>query len=431
MGNNGIGGINLGDRRRTVRLCELLDKASQDFNVSIAQLSHDKHTRKAYYRLIENPKLNKNTVLEEHVKSVQERAKEHPVVLCVQDTTELDYSSKPAIKGLGRLNYDARKGMYVHPTLMITPQGVPLGITDMWTWCRKPKDEADVKESLRWKEGYERVCELAEEQPATRYVYMADREGDLHDIIEIAEQKQYPADYLIRAKHSRPLQDGTKLFDITQEENILGKVQFMIPRGRGKASRKVTQTIYSKRVQLKSGYWVSIIIAKEDAPPKGSTAVVWRLLTNHIVKDLDQASELIEWYRKRWQIEVLFNIFKTGCRIEERQFSTVEKMERLSLLYLLISYRILLITMLSRELPDASCEVLFDRDEWHVAYKIYYRKKPPMKPVSLKEMVSLVAQFGGHMGRNSDGDPGAKTIWQGLIKLQAYLFSSSILNVIK
>ena len=54
-----------------------------------------------------------------------------------------------------------------------------------------------------------------------------------------------------------------------------------------------------------------------------------------------------------------------------------------------------------------------------------------MKPVSLKEMVSLVAQFGGHMGRNSDGDPGAKTIWQGLIKLQAYLFSSSILNVIK
>ena len=426
MGNKRNGGIDLGDRRRTVRLCEFLDTASHKFDTSIAQLSKNKHTSKAYYRLIENPNLDQNIILNEHVKSVQERAKEHDTVLCIQDTTELDYSTKPATKGLGRLNYDARQGMYVHPTLMITPQGVPLGITDLWSWVRKAKGQDDIKESLRWKEGYERVCELAEDNPNTRYVYMADREGDLHNIIELAEQKQYSADYLIRAKHARLLQDGSKLFDITKEENVLGNIQFSAPRGRGKPSRKVIQTVYSKRVQLKSGCWVTIIIAKENNPPAGSTAIMWRLLTNRSVCNLDQASELIDWYRKRWQIEVLFNIFKTGCRIEDRQFSTVEKLERLSLLYLLISYRILLMTMLARECPDMSCETIFDQDEWKIAYKIWYEKRPPEQPISLKEMVKIVAGFGGHMGRKSDGDPGAKTIWQGLIELRAYVYAVNL-----
>ncbi|TCM62352.1 hypothetical protein EC844_12580 [Acinetobacter calcoaceticus] len=151
------------------------------------------------------------------------------------------------------MNYEARQGMYLHPTLMITPEGVPLGITDMWSWARKAKDEPDIKESLRWKEGYQRVCELAEDNPETDYVYIADREGDLHDIIELADEKQCSADYLIRAKHSRLLQDGSKLFDITKAENILGQIEFTVSSGHGKPSRKVTQTIYSKRVQLKSG----------------------------------------------------------------------------------------------------------------------------------------------------------------------------------
>ncbi|MBL0230124.1 MAG: hypothetical protein IPP76_04715 [Moraxellaceae bacterium] len=65
----------------------------------------------------------------------------------LQDTTELNYSSKQSIEGLGRLCYDAQHGMYVHPTLMVTPEGLPLGITDLWSWSRKPKGEIDIKES--------------------------------------------------------------------------------------------------------------------------------------------------------------------------------------------------------------------------------------------------------------------------------------------
>jgi hypothetical protein len=79
------------------------------------------------------------------------------------------------------LNYEARRDMYVHPTYAVTPQREPLGVLDAWMWAREERDKDGVrhgqKESTRWIEGYERVAEMAAEMPATRLVYVADREA--------------------------------------------------------------------------------------------------------------------------------------------------------------------------------------------------------------------------------------------------------------
>ena len=55
------------------------------------------------------------------------RMAEHPVVLCLQDTTELDFNGQN-MDGLGRLSYEAQRGMYVHPTYVVTPQRLPLDV---------------------------------------------------------------------------------------------------------------------------------------------------------------------------------------------------------------------------------------------------------------------------------------------------------------
>jgi hypothetical protein len=87
-------------------------------------------------------------------------------VLCIQDTTELDYTTKKGIAGLGPLNYESRRGMYLHPTLAITPERVPLGLLDLYSFTREPgslgqeKDSnrpLEEKESVRWVEGFARV----------------------------------------------------------------------------------------------------------------------------------------------------------------------------------------------------------------------------------------------------------------------------------
>src|SRR5512143_1171377 len=103
-------------------------------------------------------------MLEVHTVRTRERMAGHPVVLCIQDSITLDFTTQPGIAGLGRLSYEAQQGMDVHPTLVVTPQGAALGLVDAWMWARAPKGAATFNESVRWLEGYGIVADLAETQ---------------------------------------------------------------------------------------------------------------------------------------------------------------------------------------------------------------------------------------------------------------------------
>jgi hypothetical protein len=52
------------------------------------------------------------------------------------------------------------------------------------------------------------------------------------------------------------------------------------------------------------------VLAQEIGAPPSVTPVVWRLLTNRESHDIDAAVELIDWYRARWEIEMLFHVLK-------------------------------------------------------------------------------------------------------------------------
>jgi hypothetical protein len=42
--------------------------------------------------------------------------REHAGVLCIQDTTDLDFNGQ-AISGLGPLTYEAQRGLSLHPPM--------------------------------------------------------------------------------------------------------------------------------------------------------------------------------------------------------------------------------------------------------------------------------------------------------------------------
>ena len=67
---------------------------------------------KAAYRLLDNDTLDWREVLEVHTERTVERMQGQRFVLCIQDTTELDFTSQPGIAGLGRLSYEAQHGLY-------------------------------------------------------------------------------------------------------------------------------------------------------------------------------------------------------------------------------------------------------------------------------------------------------------------------------
>ena len=220
--------LELGDARRTQ---QLVDALSAQPTGSIPQACGGWPEAKAAYRLLDNPAVAWREILEVHTTRTVARMAGQPIVLCIQDTTELDFTTQPGIAGLGRLSDEAQHGLYAHPTLVVTPAGVALGVVDAWLWARKPKDQPDVKESTRWVEGYEIVADLAETVPHTRLVYVADREGDLRALIDAAARRGTPADWLIRSKHNRKTTTGEKLWNRLAQSEPLGEVEFTLPSG--------------------------------------------------------------------------------------------------------------------------------------------------------------------------------------------------------
>jgi Transposase Tn5 dimerisation domain/Transposase DNA-binding len=417
--------VDLGDARRTLRLIKLVDDLSAQPTGSIPLACGGWAETKAAYRLLDNPALDWREVLDVQTERTAERMRGHPVVLCLQDTTELDFSSQPGIAGLGRLNYEARQGLYVHPTLAVTPMGVALGVIDAWIWARGPKDQPQVKESTRWVEGYEIVADLAEQRPDTRLVYVADREGDLRALMDAAARRGTPADWLVRAKHNRNTLAGDKLWDRLGQSEPVGEVEFMLPAAPDRPARPVRQTLYCQAVTLPARQGaphvtVTAILAREEAPPAGESALEWRLLTNRPAETLEAIVELIDWYRRRWLMEIFFRILKSGCRVETLQLGTLERLERALVIYLIIAWRILHLVTWGRECPDLPCEVVFDPEEWRAAWIVAHRRPPPDTPPKLSEMVRLIAGFGGFLGRKHDGHPGPKALWEGMQKVRAF-----------
>ncbi len=409
----------------TKRLIRLVDDLSSNPGKSIPAACGGWGETKAAYRLLDNGAMDWRKALEAHGEPTVERMAKEARALCIQDTTELDFTGRPGIEGLGRLSYERQHGMYVHPTLAVSEAGVALGVLDAWMWARKPKGEADIRESLRWTEGYERVAELAGRLPGTRLVYVADREGDLRELLDRAAELDHAADYLIRAKHDRALEGGEKLRAQVEAAESLGEVEFALPPAPGRKGRTVVQSLRAARVALArnggGAREVTVILAREESPPPGEKPIEWLLLTNERAVTLEEACLRVDWYRRRWLVEVFFRILKSGCEVEALQLETVERLERALVIYLVIGWRILHLVTLGRDCPHLPCDVVFAPEEWRAAWLIAKRQPPPETPPTLAEMTRIVAGFGGFLGRKGDGHPGPKALWEGMLKLMAYV----------
>lgn len=433
---------NLGDKRLNRRAAKVLHQLAQRPEGSVPSAFQSWGETLAAYRFFDNEKVSAEKVLEPHRDATLERAKQFPVVLCVQDTTELDFTSKPQIQGLGPLSYESALGLYIHPTLAITPERLCLGVVDQWTWVRNAEDHGgkdrqhrlqrslEEKESLRWVEGYRRVCDWQSTLTETRLVYIADRDSDLFELFE--EGQNGEADWLIRGSQDRALVGGGLLWPTLREAEVLGTLEFDLPASAQRSKRHVVQTLRAARVKLRPPYRpdkklpvveVTAILAREEAPPDGVEAIEWLLLTNLAVTNAAEAEEKVQWYVCRWQIEIYFRILKSGCRVEELQLQERDRLEVALALYMIIAWRVLYLIMLGRTLPEISCEVVLAPEEWKAVYLVTQKKRPPAQPPTLQEMLILIATLGGFLARKGDGPPGPKALWIGLQRTRDFVLA--------
>jgi len=413
-------GLDLGDARLDSRAKRILARFSDKPSASIPKSCNGWGETVATYRFLENDAVEWRDIMAPHWAQTQQRMAEHPVILCLQDTTELNFNGQQ-IEGLGPLSYEVQRGMYVHPTYAVTPERLPLGVIDAWMWAREKVNAAGVrpgiKESGRWIEGYGRIAEMAAEMPATRLVYVADREADMIELMSYAQDCGTPADWLVRAKTDRALPDGEKLWAHTLNGAPVGEISFAIGARDKQKGRIVRQQLWARRIELPARRGGKIaatcLIAREIDAPVGVEPIEWRLVTNRIATNVDEVIELIDWYRARWEIEMFFHVLKNACKVEAMQLSHIDNLERALALFMVVAWRIAYLMRLGRICPDLDASLFFDPDEIRGAYLLTKEPRPD-RPPTLNEMVRLIARVGGFLGRKGDGEPGVKTIWQGI-----------------
>jgi hypothetical protein len=123
--------LELGDKRLNERAVLLAERLGQKPGASIPSACRNWAETVVAYRFLRNDEVGWEDILSAHARASMARIREHAVVLCLQDTTEVD-SNGQAMSGLGPLSYEAQRGLYLHPTYGVTPEREPLGVTHVW-----------------------------------------------------------------------------------------------------------------------------------------------------------------------------------------------------------------------------------------------------------------------------------------------------------
>jgi Transposase DNA-binding/Transposase Tn5 dimerisation domain len=443
-----VGQAHLGHGARTKRLVQLVEDLVAHPAESVPQSCGDWAGTKGAYRFWDNKHVEAAAIRQAHSEKTVERCQGQELILAIQDTTDLDYSTHPATRGLGHLQGKRTKGklpqgLKVHSVMAVSPEGVPLGLLMQQVWVREEepasKEEQvhrrhlsiEEKESGRWLQA-QRVIQEAFE-PKQRVLTIADREADLYDLF--AQPRPAGKELLIRAKHDRrlktePQTEAEHLWERMRQTEAAVIVAFEVPRTHEHQARSAklairfaTITIEPPRPKKNHAVWkplpLQVVLAEEVDPPEGETPVSWLLLTTMPVSGYEEAVQIVLWYCLRWLIERYHYVIKSGCRIEELQLATAQRLERALATYCIVAWRLLWLTYQAREAPQSSCEVVLQKEEWQALYAtIHQTLTLPEQPPTLHEVVYWIARLGGFLGRTSDGEPGVKVIWRGLRRLQ-------------
>lgn len=428
-------GIDLGDRRLNERLrvsCDLLSRAPE---LSIPGVCPDWASTKGVYRLLSNRRVTSDAILSAHVERTLARCAAEREVLCIGDTTDVNVSRDCPAVGVGRMSDPKMRGFYAHVLLAVTPSCHHLGILHTTWIVRDPLTTGktvqqrrllpiEEKESGRWLADFMTVNKLAETHPDKIFYYIADRESDSYELLSAAHNAA--AQIIIRTRSNRLLEQGGKLHDVIGCSPVIGCANVTIPRSHNRPERIATLALRAQPMALRAprrphgrdeSVTIHVIQATEINPKKGVEPISWTLYTYCPIDTTEHIMAILKRYVCRWQIEIYFRVLKDYCSIESLRLDHIDRLQNAIALYLVISWRVMHLMTTARQYPDQPCTNLIEPHEWKLVWVLKYKKPPPKKTPTNREIVRLIAQLGGFLARKGDGEPGAKTIWRGLEKL--------------
>lgn len=444
--------LHFNDKRLDKRFKMIMNYRMQKPGSSIPESFTTWGETKGSYRFFSNDKAKPELIMKSHKNSTINRLKGNKIILAIQDSTDISYSSHKETQGLGFINdSESAKGYHYHPTLAVTLEGTPLGIIDSHVWVRETLDKTktkkkkfkerknkpiEQKESYKWLKSYQKLCEIENNNYQNFHlISVCDREADIFELFyeHVKITNENKPDLIVRARSDRNISNGAEkhLYDELANHEVFAEYTIVVSRKKGIQPRKATLQVKFKEVNINppnnllnrkdySKVKMYAVTTNEINPPKDVEPVHWFILTTIPVLNFDDALQIIEWYRQRWVIEVFFKTLKSGCNIEDYQLQTFERLERILAVDSIIAWRILFLTTLGRECPDLPASILFEEHEWKALHATTFMTKDvPDEVPTLAVVMQQIGKLGGHLGRKSDGHPGILTISKGLYQLYA------------
>ncbi len=399
----------------------------------------EKAEQTAAYRLLSNPRVSMEHVLEAQVEATVERCRTAPLVLAIQDTTAINDSGLEATKGLDKIGGGGTGsvGILAHAGLAVTSEGRPLGLFTMDAAFRQELGE----DRQRWVTGLERARELAAACPDTRVVSVCDREGDFRELLVHAANAG--AALLVRASRSaRPrvrTPDGKEkcLWKPVAARPRVAVTELTIPAAGGPRARKERAArleIRTAQVEVappqREGKAEPVsrfaVSAREAGTGDGDEALHWLLLTTERPAQGEaeavHAATVLGWYRTRWSIETWFRTLKTGTRIQDRRLDRADDLKTCLAFDAVTAVHgadLTVLARLARERPlTPASEVVAEEDI--DLLRTLLESQGHREVRAMGDVRAVVIGLGRLVGWHPTPRqtlPGAKKIWQGLERL--------------
>lgn len=438
-----MGAVELGDSRRTDRAVAIGAAIASNPGGSLPEQLEGWNELRAAYRLLNEADVSHTRLSEPHWQQTQAQAQASPsdVVLFIQDTTELDYSSHSQTCGLGIIGKGTTQGLMVHSCLAVIPNPEHpeiLGLAGQQVWARAatPTHQGSGShrtlartEGDKWAEITEGIGP-APTQGRQRWVSVGDRESDVFSYFRRCVQGHWHS--LVRVCQNRVIttetqtQSHLKCYARSLEAQTH---KTLMLRGRdGQPKRTVTLNLA----------WALVMIHPPTAGPERTSSPLsawcircweeankgleWILLTT-VDPALYSPEVQVDWYANRWLIEEYHKALKTGCKVEQRQLETAAGLMRLLGFLSIVSVRLLQLRTLSRLKPDTPAEQVIPP----LLLTIIKARLGLFSPhLSLAQFWQAVARLGGFIGRKSDGQPGWQTLWKGWLRLQDWAWAAEL-----
>lgn len=433
--------LELGDRRRNHRVIQMIDQFAANPTASIPKACGSAADTKAAYRALSSEEISAEAIRLAHARSTAERTRGLRRVVVAQDTFVLSLNTCPETEGLGSLGKAGTRGLFVHSGLVLTSEGLPLGIAHQQVWAREEEEGKrgtrrkrliEEKESFRWLETVDAVESLL---PQDLEVWVTgDRESD---IFELFAMPRRPGLHLVvRAAHDRKVEseEAQYLHEAVKRARVLGEMEVAVPRSEKRKARTAKLQVQACTLKLVpprnhlgrkdlSPVPVSVVRVREmETAPEGEEPIEWMIITTVPVHSLAKAVEIIEAYAQRWKVERYHYVLKSGCGIEKLQLGSADRIERALSIYNVVAWRLLYMTYVARVAPELPCTAVLEDDEWKALYVVGSKRPSPLpeQAPTVREAVRRVAMLGGFQGRKGDGEPGLQSIWTGFRRLMDF-----------